>query len=336
MQRIKNLKIKLLMSLSILGVIFGGCDSLLYDNLEDCPQGVYVKFYSMTPCETDSTFIGNVSNLSVFAFDENDKLVIINNQQNVSLSRDFEVLMPVSNGNYNFVAWAGVNDNFSVESFNPGTTTKQDVMMTLKMNGNSAVQLGDSKVWQGESRTVNLPDPAVSGAQYRYTAVNLRELTNRIKITVEFDREQIEDESTEDLEIELKSANGRLHIDGKTNRKGVVMEYPARDFVIDTDSVSWSFTTLDLITGLHNNLKLSLGYDEEEDIEKVVFNNDLIASILLRANDEGGISLDCENDFEVKFTIKDYCKDCPTYFSCYISIKDWGMHSYEIEAGGDY
>ena len=244
--------------------------------------------------------------------------------------------MPVSNGNYNFVAWAGVNDNFSVESFNPGTTTKQDVMMTLKMNGNSAVQLGDTKVWQGESRTVNLPDPAVSGAQYRYTAVNLRELTNRIKITVEFDREQIEDESTEDLEIELKSANGRLHIDGKTNRKGVVMEYPARDFVIDTDSVSWSFTTLDLITGLHNNLKLSLGYDEEEDIEKVVFNNDLIASILLRANDEGGISLDCENDFEVKFTIKDYCKDCPTYFSCYISIKDWGMHSYEIEAGGDY
>ena len=134
MQQIKNLKIKLLMSLSILGVILGGCDSLLYDNLEDCPQGVYVKFYSMTPCETDSTFIGNVPTLSVFAFDDNDKLVVMHKEDNASLTQDFEVLMPVSNGNYNFVAWAGVNDDFSIESFTTGTTTKQDVMLTLKMN----------------------------------------------------------------------------------------------------------------------------------------------------------------------------------------------------------
>lgn len=335
MQQIKNLKIRIWIYLSILGVIWGGCDSLIYDNLSDCPQGVYVKFYSMTPCDTDSTFIGNVPTLSVFAFDESDKLVVMHKEENASLTQDFEVLMPVSNGNYHFVAWAGVYDNFTVESFTPGSTTKQDVMMTLKMNDSKATQLGDHKVWQGESRTVHLPNPAISGAQFRHTAVNLRELTNRINITVKFDREQIEDESTEDLEIELKSANGTLHIDGRTNRKAGVMEYPARDIVLDTDSVSWSFTTLDLITGLHNNLKLSLGIDDEGN-EKIVFSNDLIASILLRANDEGGISLDCENDFDVKFTIKDYCKDCPTYFSCYISIKEWGMHSYEIEVGGDF
>lgn len=319
------------MSLSILGVILGGCDSLIYDNLEDCPQGVYVKFYSMTPCETDSTFIGNVPTLSVFAFDENDKLVIINNQQNVSLSRDFEVLMPVSNGNYNFVAWAGVNDDFSVENFIPGTTTKQDVMMTLKMNDSKAVQLGDHKVWQGESRTIHLPDPAISGALYKYTAVNLREVTNRIKLIVEFDRTTMKEKLPKDLRVEVSSANSIMHIDGTTKRNAQAVEYPAQDVVITDDVGEWNYSLLDLVTGMNNNLKITLeeeGDDSGE--EKLVFDGDLIASILLRAK-ESGVSLDCENDFVVKFEIKDYCVECWTHFSCNIYVNNWLVHSYSSD-----
>ena len=331
MQQIKNLKIKLLMSLSILGVILGGCDSLLYDNLEDCPQGVYVKFYSMTPCETDSTFIGNVSTLSVFAFDENDKLVVMHKEDNVSLTQDFEVLMPVSNGNFNFVTWAGVNDNFSVENFIPGTTTKQDVMMTLKMNDSKAVQLGDHKVWQGESRTIHLPDPAISGALYKYTAVNLREVTNRIKLIVEFDRTTMKEKLPKDLRVKVSSANSIMHIDGTTKRNEAPIEYPAQDIVITDDVGEWNYSMLDLVTGLNNNLKITL--EEEDDDsgeEKIVFDGDLIASILLRAVDKG-VSLDCENDFEVKFVIKDYCVECWTHFSCNIYVNNWLVHSYSTD-----
>ena len=331
MQQIKNLKIKLLMSLSILGVIFGGCDSLLYDNLEDCPQGVYVKFYSMTPCETDSTFIGNVSTLSVFAFDENDKLVVMHKEDNVSLTQDFEVLMPVSNGNFNFVTWAGVNDNFSVENFTPGTTTKQDVMMTLKMNDSKAVQLGDHKVWQGESRTIHLPDPAISGALYKYTAVNLREVTNRIKLIVEFDRTTMKEKLPKDLRVEVSSANSIMHIDGTTKRNAQAVEYPAQDVVITDDVGEWNYSLLDLVTGMSNNLKITLEEEgDESGEEKLVFDGDLIASILLRAVDKG-VSLDCENDFEVKFLIKDYCVECWTHFSCNIYVNDWLVHSYSTD-----
>lgn len=331
MQRIKNLKIKLLMSLSILGVILGGCDSLIYDNLEDCPQGVYVKFYSMTPCETDSTFIGSVPTLSVYAFDENDKLVVSHDQLNAPLTRDFEVLMPVSNGNYTFVAWAGINDNFSVESFTPGITTKQDVMLTLKMNGNIAAQLGNRKVWQGESRMVNLPDPAISGSQYRYTAMNLREVTNRVKLIVEFDRTTMKEKLPKDLRVQVSSANSIMNIDGSTKRKTQPIQYPAQDVVITDDVGEWNYSLLDLVTGMSNNLKITL--EEEGDVsgeEKVVFDGDLIASILLRAK-ESGVSLDCENDFVVKFVIKDYCVECWTHFSCNIYVNDWLVHSYSTD-----
>ena len=285
----------------------------------------------MTPCETDSTFIGNVTALSVFAFDENDKLVITHQQQNASLTRDFEVLMPVSNGNYTFVAWAGVSDKFSVEGFTPGTTTKKDVMMTLKMNDKTAVQLGNDKVWQGESRTVNLPDPALSGAQYRYTAVNLREVTNRMKLIIEFDRKTMKEKLPKDLRVKVSSANNIMNIDGTTKRNGTPIEYPAQDVVITDDAGEWNYSLLDLITGMNNNLKVTLeeeGDDSGE--EKIVFDGDLIASILLRAK-ESGVSLDCENDFVVKFEIKDYCVECWTHFSCNIYVNNWLVHSYSTD-----
>ena len=331
MQRIKNLKFRILMSLSILGVVFGSCDSLLYDNLADCSQGVYVKFYSMTPCETDSSFIGNVSDLSVFAFDENDKLVVMHQQKDAFLTRDFEVLMPVSNGNYTFVTWAGVNDKFTVETFTPGTTTKKDVMMTLKINGNSAVKLGDDKVWQGESRTVHLPDPALFGTQYRYTAVNLREVTNRMKLIVEFDRKTMKEKLPKDLRVQVSSSNSIMNIDGSLKRNTPAIVYPAQNVKLTDDVGEWSFSMLDLVTGMNNNLKIIL--EEEGDVsgeEKIVFDNDLIASILLRAK-ESGVSLDCENDFVVKFEIKDYCVECWTHFSCNIYVNNWLVHSYSTD-----
>lgn len=331
MQQIKNLKIRIWIYLSILGVIWGGCDSLIYDNLSDCPQGVYVKFYSMTPCDTDSTFIGNVTTLSVFAFDESDKLVVMHKEENASLTQDFEVLMPVSNGNYHFVAWAGVDDNFTVESFTPGTTTKQDVMLTLKINDSKAVQLEDHKVWQGQSRTIHLPDPAISGALYKHTAVNLREVTNRIKLIVEFDRTTMKEKLPKDLRVKVSSANTSMHIDGTTKRNGTPIEYPAQNVVITDDVGEWNYSLLDLVTGMSNNLKITL--EEEGDNsgeEKIVFDGDLIASILLRAK-ESGVSLDCENDFVVKFEIKDYCVECWTHFSCNIYVNDWLVHSYSTD-----
>ena len=64
----KNLQIKTILVLLAAGILFWGCDSLIYDDLKDCPQGVYVKFYSKTPCAEDSLYIGEVSSITVFAF----------------------------------------------------------------------------------------------------------------------------------------------------------------------------------------------------------------------------------------------------------------------------
>ena len=191
--------------------------------------------------------------------------------------------------------------------------------------------LEDHKVWQGQSRTIHLPDPAISGALYKYTAVNLREVTNRIKLIVEFDRTTMKEKLPKDLRVKVSSANTSMHIDGTTKRNGTPIEYPAQNVVITDDVGEWNYSLLDLVTGMSNNLKITL--EEEGDNsgeEKIVFDGDLIASILLRAK-ESGVSLDCENDFVVKFEIKDYCVECWTHFSCNIYVNDWLVHSYSTD-----
>ena len=325
-----NLRNKILITLFALGTIFWGCDSLIYDDLTDCPQGVYVKFYSMTPCESDSTFIASVPSLTVFAFDENDRLVTSVTQQNITLSRDYEVLMPVSDGNFTFVAWAGVNDKFTVSSFTNGTTTKKDVMLKLNAVSGVAANLSGTHVWQGESSVVFLPDPAVYASFYEHTAVNLREVTKRVELIVEFDKATMKDYDLEAIHAKVSSANGTLRIDGTMPLNESALVYPAANSSFGDNIATWHYNLLDLKTGYNNNLHIYYTGNDEEG--ETVFNGDLIAMILLAAQN-GRANLDCDNDFTIKVVIKDYCVECWTHFSCSIYVNDWLVHSYSTNLG---
>lgn len=315
----------------MIGTLFWSCDSLIYNDLKDCPQGVYVKFYSKTPCADDSLFIGEVSSLSVLAFDNEGKLSTTVHQQNVNLTRDFEILVPVSDGNYSFIAWAGINDKFLKSTFTPGVTTKEDVMMTINTQNNRAVALTPTdRIWHGESPVVFLPSPEEYGSLYKHTAINLGELTNRIRVIVEFDKRTMKEYEPENLNVTVSSANGTVHIDGSMPLNNPVLTYPAIEAKLEENTGSWYYSMLALRTGYSN--KLNITYNTTKDKEETVFNGDLIASILLRAV-EKGVNLDCENDFTVKFLIKDYCADCGTHFSCAIYVNDWLVHSYSTDFG---
>lgn len=325
-----NLRNKIWITLFALGAISWGCDDIIFDDLADCPQGVYVKFYSMTPCETDSTFLGDVSSLTVFAFDENDRLVTQETRQNVTLSRDFEVLMPVSNGNFSFVGWAGVDNNFALGTFTNGTTTKKNVMLTLNSTAGVAANLSGTRVWQGESPVVFLPDPADYASFYEHTAVNLQEITNRVELIVEFDRATMKEYDLEELHVEVSSGNGTMRIDGTMPQNQTSLVYPSSTPVYDDNVATWNYNMMDLRTGYEN--KLHVYYTGNEEQGETVFNGDLIAMILLAAQD-GRVNLDCDNDFTIKVVIKDYCVECWTHFSCSIYVNDWLVHSYSTELG---
>lgn len=337
-----NLRNKILIPLFALGTLLLGCDDLIYDELDNCPQGVYVKFYSMTPCALDSTYVGEVSSLMVFAFDKNDKLVTSVTKENVNLTSDYELFLPVSDGYFSFIGWTGIDNNFTRSAFVSGTTTKKDIMATLNSEKNLAASLKGVRVWQGESPSVFLPDPSEFGEVYKHTEINLNEQTNRVKILVEFDK-SITALSPKDLAITLASANGTININGSMPLNTTQLLYPIQQTTYTEKSVVWDYTLLKLLTGYNNRLTITYPATGAK-----VFDGDLLAGILLNTV-AGGVNLACQNDFTVKFLVKNYCADCnpdpkpepgtdpnsnsKTYFSCAVYVNDWLVHTYDTELG---
>ena len=52
-----------------------GCDSAVFDDLSDCPQGVNFHFYSQTPCGQFPDYPSDIRQVRVFAFDEKDDYI---------------------------------------------------------------------------------------------------------------------------------------------------------------------------------------------------------------------------------------------------------------------
>lgn len=312
---------------SVCVLLLSACSASIFDDLEDCPQGVYVKFHTMTPCATEPSYIGKVPSLTLFAFDDQDKLVYSLTEKDVNLTADYEVLVPVANGYYTFIAWAGLNDHFTAQNFTVGTTTKTEVMTQLKVSNGLAPSLKGTQVWQGTSSAVFLPNPKEYASYYEHTTINLRELTNRVKLIVEFDKATMTEYDPEKVYVEVSSANGTYQIDGTMPVKQASIIYPAVPTYND-NVATWEYDMMDLQTGYDNNLHIYYTGNKPEG--ETVYKNDLIALILLAAKN-GNASLACDNDFEVKVVIKDYCVECWTHFSCSIYINDWHVHSYSTE-----
>jgi hypothetical protein len=118
----------------------------------------------------------------------------------------------------------------------------------------------------------------------------------------------------EKLHVTVSSADGTLLIDGTMPLNQNALVYPFSSSVIEDNIGIWNYNLLDLKTGYDN--KLNIYYTGNKPEGETVFNGDLIAMILLAAQD-GKVNLDCDNDYTVKVLIKDYCVECWTHFSLF-------------------
>lgn len=321
-----SFKTKLSLTL-LLGVVLSACDSFIYDDTKDCPQGVYVNFYTQSLCQTDATYLDGVTNLYLLAFDIEGKFVNAITQTNVVLSEKYSVLMPLKGGVYSFIGWTGLDNSFDLTKLKSMVTTKADVMLRLNQDSNLLTLLSGRQIFQGESPAVHLPDAKTHGSIYKQTSINLHELTNRITVEIELHESLKELANIEDFEVAISSANGVLNFDGTMPLKGNSVQYPCHK-LLKEGILTASFTLLDLKMGYNNRIVLKNRISGE-----VMFSGDLIGSILMKNEN---VNLGCENDFTIKFVIKDKCLDCYTYLCWAIYVNDWIIHSYEAEVGTEY
>ena len=297
----------------------GGCDAVIFDEMLDCPQGVYLKFYSKTPCDTDTIYPADISNLNVFVFGENDRFVAQYTEENVTLSSNYEMLIPIyPHGKYSFVAWANVDNHYEMANLQQGTTTKEDLLLQLKQSAGMAVDLKGATLYAGTSDHVFLPDPeSVLGAFYEHTSIRLTQYVNRIDVIVEgFAVPQ-------DYQVEIAMRNGDYAVNGDILLNGDVMQYPPE--------YSYGDSTL---TAKFNTLKLETGYDDwltlKWNEEKVLYHEDLLGTLLLQNPD---VNLSCDHDFVIKFRVKEHND---TYVVTEVWVNDWLIHSYDTVIDSDY
>ena len=296
-----------------------GCDALIYEDMLDCPQGVYLKFYTKTPCDTDTLYPADISNLNVFVFDENDRFVADYTEENVTLSSGYEMLIPIyPHGKYSFVAWANVDNHYEMKNLQQGTTTKENLLLQLKQSAGMAVDLKGETLYAGTSDYVFLPDPeSVLGAFYEHTSIRLTQYVNRIDVIVEgFAVPQ-------DYKVEITMRNGDYAVNGDILLNGDAMQYPPE--------YSYGDSTL---TAKFNTLKLETGYDDwltlkgKED--EVLYHEDLLGTLLLQNPD---VNLSCDHDFVIRFKVKE---NDDTYVVTEVWVNDWLIHSYDTEIDSDY
>lgn len=144
---IANLKSKLAASLAILASMMNSGCTWVTDDLEPCPALLRIKFVYDYNIKWGDAFLHEVPTVNVWAFDSSGELAWHGNATVPENSKDsFYLDTPLTEGDYDFVAWCGIQDNpdFNLATYTPASKEELEVTMkTAEENGlfKSAVRL---------------------------------------------------------------------------------------------------------------------------------------------------------------------------------------------------
>lgn len=334
-----------------LGFLLSGCESMFHDDLDNCPQAVYVKLYNTT-CKADSIGLNTQSNVHLLAFDEDNKLAASTELKDIDLGNKqkgfTEVRLPIKSDTpdqdrvYNIYAWTGLNGKFSAEA--KIGDKKDQVFASLRSGAESQyVNLGSDRVYFGQAgRSVVLKNPAKNGSQEDHIAVPVGELTYRLNVSVVLDKSMLgrkNPPSIREFGLQINSGNGTYNYDGTHAINSAINGYQPNGPVVYNDTALVAkYTVMDLQTGLGSQVRISHSKNgQTRDVEMPIdIQHDLIAAILAYASkpeNKFSFNLNCEHDIDLKFLIKDKCDGCGQYMCTGVFINDWLVHTFDTELG---
>ncbi len=122
-----------------------GCDSVIYDDLDECPSGLQLRFeFNYNLLKADA-FASQVKSVNVWAFDKSGAFVWAGAASGEILTRpDYIMETPLGEGVYDFVAWCGLEDNadFNLASYEPAS--KEDLEIKLRMIESDGLNISSS------------------------------------------------------------------------------------------------------------------------------------------------------------------------------------------------
>lgn len=304
------------LSLLLSAFILLHVSSCIYDDLDDCPQGINVHFYSKTPCSND-TIYPQLSGLKLFVFDQDGYLVSFCDEGADEMQSHYSKTLKAENGLFSVVAWGGVDTElFDLNELKTGVTTKNDLLFRVQRTTALQAALPENKqVYYGESSVVFLPDPAEYGSVFKTASVNLQEITNRLTVQIEGLP------PNDDYDVVIESANGSMNVDGSIAPDQII-KYTSVSGFDENGTLEAKFTVFKLATGYNTTLIVR---DKQQG--KELYRGDLLGTLLLK-NPE--VNLVCDHDFTIRFTAADQC-ECGTYMVVEIWVNNWLVHSFNTD-----
>ena len=293
-------------ALALLPILFlGGCQSLLHDQLKECPREIEVSLYTQTDCDAARTYPSDVKSVLLIAYNEKGEVVATQTHEG-AISAETKVRMTVPAGeSVRVAAWSGLyKDHFALT---PNAKLSEQFVQ-LK----AGQDLKGQRIRQGISREVALKPLNEEGAN---------EVTS----------------------VEVVSANDRYSAEGKMlgNNEATPYPYPttittkANTFVGPVEpgcepgydgELTAELTTLLLRSG-HNSWVTMRKAGQEHPF----FRSNLIGLLMSAAKDGADINLYCDHDFTVELKVR-RCPNCSEgYQVAWVKINNWQVHSYDTE-----
>jgi hypothetical protein len=319
---------KILPLLLIAGAVFTvTCDRIIFDSFTNCERGVYLHLYEQTECASIPSYPADITALTFFVFNADNKLTSVQELGPTTLAPDHELFIRLPKpGSYTVVAWVHHGDTklYDLSTLTPGETTPDKLYLTLK----SDADLTGHRLYVGSSDIISVGETC---NLLVHKELNLREITNRVNIKVKGLKRP------GDYKLELLSGNYRYSCEGKVMHTEPLYSYPIRTSYTDTTLVG-EVTMLQLDGYYHSVVNIKdthtgekIPFDEEVLGSSREFN--LLGAILL-AKETAGYELmnpRCVNDFNV--VIEALGCDCPSgCIAVGLIINNWAIHSYHFVA----
>lgn len=115
-------------------LVTGGCSSVIYDDLDECPSGLQLRFVFNYNLLKADAFASQVKSVNVWAFDNTGAFVWSGAESGDALTEPAYIMKtPLGAGTYDFVAWCGLDGNadFNLSTYKPAS--KQELEIKLAM-----------------------------------------------------------------------------------------------------------------------------------------------------------------------------------------------------------
>lgn len=179
--------------LTILAGTIASCDSILDYDDGDCSIEYRVRFKYDYNMEEVDAFAQQVRTVTLYAFDDNNNLVYLKNEQGEQLGDgNYSMTVDIDPSKYHLIAWAGLNDeSFAVPLLYPQKSEIEELKVrTLRKaatrsfsedeKGKYIVEQELHSLWHGEVKTA----PTTRSGRQQFSTVSLVKNTNNIRIVV--------------------------------------------------------------------------------------------------------------------------------------------------------